>query len=312
MTQVSRLISNQSSDSMLFMQNFTIKYRSFIRQILHFIIHLRWHYQIFILSGGFWLGGYISGTIDWHEFLLQFANVHLLLFGGATAYNSYWDKDKGPIGGLKHPPPMQRWMRHVSLILQFIGLIIASQAGWLFMIFYALSILFFWLYSTPHFRWKSKPVGSLFAIGISTGTNSVLLGYLAAGNNTLDTLAWLAAFGTALIILSLYPVSQLFQMDEDYLRGDQTFAIKYGYKGVIRFFRISFSLGILLTGGALAWKQWQLTVIFIVLGLVSGCWIYWQLLSLHRRKMNYSQIMRLKYGCSLAFLCFILGSIILS
>ncbi len=294
------------------MENNTSQYQPVIRQILHFIIHLRWHYQVFILSGGFWLGGYLSGGIHWHEFLLQFANVHILLFGGATAYNSYWDKDTGPVGGLKHPPPMQRWMRDISLVLQFIGLIIAFQAGWVFMIFYGLTILFFWGYSSPLFRCKSKPVGSLFAIGISTGTNSVFLGYLAAGNNTLDAFVWVAAFGTALIILSLYPVSQLFQIEEDSSRGDQTFAVKYGYKAVIRFFRIAFPLGILLAGVALIWKQWQTGVSFVLLGIVSGCWIYRQLLKPHQKELNYTQVMQLKYGCSLAFLCFILGSIILS
>jgi heme O synthase-like polyprenyltransferase len=152
------------------------------RQIGHFIIHLRWHYQVFILSSGFLLGGYFSTGIDWPTFLVQFANVHLLLFGGATAYNSYWDQDCGPVGGLKHPPPMRRWMWTASLFLQIAGIFIASFEGLVFALIYLTSMTFYWLYSTPHFRWKAHPSRSFAAIGLSSGVAPLLLGYLAAGN----------------------------------------------------------------------------------------------------------------------------------
>src|SRR6056297_121117 len=109
------------------------------RQLWHFILHLRWHYQLFILSGGFLLGGFLSVNLDISSFLLQFANVHLLLFGGATAYNSFWDKDSGPVGGLKNPPPMTQWMWLASLLLQMVGLMIAIPQGSLFVSVYALS-----------------------------------------------------------------------------------------------------------------------------------------------------------------------------
>ncbi len=82
------------------------------------------------------------------SFLFQFINVHLLLFGGATAYNSFWDKDEGPIGGLQNPPKMQPWMWSASLILQGVGLLIAIPQGLLYSGIYLGSILFFWLYST--------------------------------------------------------------------------------------------------------------------------------------------------------------------
>ena len=181
--------------------------------------------------------------------MLQFANVHLLLFGGATAYNSYWDKDEGPIGGLKNPPPMKQWMWFISILMQAVGLLIAIPAGNVFVGIYALSMLLFWLYSTPHARWKAHPVKSLIAIGISTGTNSLLLGYLASGMNIINAHILLASLGVALIILSLYPISQLYQLLDDQKRGDMTFAIKFGFTGVYNFFVIAFSFGVLLIAG---------------------------------------------------------------
>src|SRR5690625_4548517 len=149
--------------------------------VRRFLIHLRLHYQIGILSGGYLLGGVLAGSPRWEEFWLQFLNVHILLFGGATAFNSWWDKDKGPIGGLRHPPTMDPWMRDLSLWMQVTGLAGAAASGPRLAAIYAVSLFLFWAYSAPLVRWKGRPLLSLWVIGISTGFNSLLLGGLAAG-----------------------------------------------------------------------------------------------------------------------------------
>lgn len=279
--------------------------RSFWNEIVHFIIHLRWHYQVFILSGSYLLGAFLSFNIDWSAFWVQFLNVHLLLFGGATAYNSYWDKDEGPVGGLQAPPPMQRWMWSASLLLQVIGLWIAIYAGLGFAGIYGSSMLLFWLYSTPHARWKGAPLRSLLAIGISTGTNSVFMGYLASGSETLSFSSVIAAMGVGFMVLSLYPVSQLYQQDEDQQRGDQTFAIRFGFRGVTRFFGGAFFAGVLLVALAIGQIQGWLGGIFLGIGLSVGNWIYRQLKTITAKKEDYQTVMRIKYGTSLAFVIFL-------
>lgn len=92
-----------------------------MKEIYHFFLHLRIHYQVLLLSGGFLLGGLITDYMNAYNYGFQFLNVHLFLFGGATAYNSYWDKDEGPIGGLKNPPEMKRWMHPVSIGMMLAG-----------------------------------------------------------------------------------------------------------------------------------------------------------------------------------------------
>src|SRR5262245_27786311 len=103
------------------------------REIRDFIVHLRWHYQVLILPAGYLLGGLFQPHLNVERFAIQFANVHLLLNGGVTAYNSYWDKDEGPIGGLAHPPPMKPWMHTAALLLQLIGAAIAYPLGPLYL-----------------------------------------------------------------------------------------------------------------------------------------------------------------------------------
>ncbi len=280
-------------------------------QLWHFVLHLRWHYQLFILSGGFLLGGFLSADLNPGTYLIQFFNVHLLLFGGATAYNSYWDKDTGPIGGLQHPPPMAQWMWMASLVLQMLGFMLALTRGSLYVAVFAVSMLFFWLYSTPWARWKSRPLKSMIAIGVSTGFNSVLLGYLAAGNTEVPILVLLAALGVTLMLLSLYPLSQIYQRDEDLRRGDQTFALQYGRKGVNRFFAAAFFTGLLLVTGAICYQHLRLAVIFGIIGVVTGLVVRSMLRGLSASDKDYRRVMRIKYGTSLAFVVFLVIALIL-
>lgn len=249
------------------------------------------------------MGGVLAPEMDWSAFIIQFVNVHLLLFGGATAFNSYWDKDEGPVGGLKNPPSMTRWMWFASILLQALGLLVAVLSGFLFVFVYVASMILFWLYSSPVTRWKAYPVKSLMVIGISTGTNSMLMGYLAAGQSTPGSWVLLASAGTALVILSLYPTSQIYQLEQDKIRGDQTFAVKYGIKGVKNFFTVSYAAGILLLLPALLQLQWWIGFLFGAAGFISGMWIQFQLNSLTVHEEDYWRVMKIKYGTSLAFVC---------
>lgn len=276
-----------------------------MNQCWHFIVHLRWHYQLFILSGGFLLGGVLSAELNVQLYLQQFLNVHLLLFGGATAYNSYWDKDEGPIGGLANPPEMERWMWGASLLVQLLGLMLATVAGWIYTMVYLCSIIFFWLYSTPLARWKSRPIKSLIAIGISTGFNSVLLGYLAAGNRVLSISIVLAAIGVSLMLLSLYPISQIYQQEEDQRRGDQTFAIQYGKSGVLHFFEGAFFSGLFLITAVLYGMHSGLALVFGIIGITIELWVRYRITSLTAKQDDYQQVMQIKYSTSMGFVLFL-------
>lgn len=278
-----------------------------LREIIHFILHLRLHYQFFLLSGGFLLGGLISPELDLTTYLLQFLNVHILLFGGATAFNSYWDKDEGPIGGLKNPPKMTGWMRPVSVLMMFAGLIWAFSIGLLFTVIYGVSLLLFWLYSTPLVRWKGDPHLSLIAIGFSTGFNSVLMGVLAAGGE-ITPITLTSALGASMILLSLYPVSQIFQIDEDRKRGDRTFAGRYGIGGVRRFFFSFYFCGLLILCGSLYLLFPVPALILAAAAAGSGVIIGRIIVGLTGNQNEYEQVMRVKLIASLSFVLFLLGA----
>lgn len=280
------------------------------KEILNFLLHLRLHYQLLILSGGYLLGGFLAGEMNTGQYWLQFLNVHVLLFGGATAYNSWWDKDTGPIGGLRHPPKMTRWMHSVSLIFMFTGLALALNVGVLYSVVFLISLILFWLYSTPHYRWKSDPHLSLLAIAVSTGFNSVLMGTIAAGGAITGKIV-LGATGASLILLSLYPVSQIFQIDEDRIRKDQTFALTYGVKGVKKVYLITFTFGSILLCISLFIQSYVAGVLILTGTAVFGTVIAHFIMGLAGTADEYAVVMKTKFIASLLFVCFFLaGNII--
>jgi 4-hydroxybenzoate polyprenyltransferase len=279
-------------------------------KIKNFVIHLRLHYQFFILSGGYLLGGLYSDQISWGAYILQFLNVHVLLFGGATAFNSYWDRDEGAIGGLKNPPPLQHWMRSAALGLMALGTGLAFFGGPAFLFVYFMSAVLFWLYSTPKARWKGHAWLSLIAIGVSTGTNSFWLGYLAADPvSSATSAAWIASLAVACVLLSIYPISQLYQIDEDLKRGDRTFAARFGRTGVRLFFVSMFTFGVL--GLLCSWvlrvpSGWKSGGVLAGIAAAVGFWIWRTLSQLVGDKAEYSHVMSIKYRTSLSFVAFLM------
>jgi len=282
-----------------------------MREVCRFLTHLRLHYQLFILSGPYLLAGVYVPDVNWPRFMGQFLVVQVLLFGGATAFNSFWDRDVGPIGGLRHPPPMRPWMRWASLGLQGFGFVLAAPLGILYMLLYAASMALFWLYSSPLARWKGDPHLSLVAVGVSTGSIPFMMALVAAGTSTPGPSAVLTAVGVSLLLISMYPVSQIFQLEEDRRRNDTTFAIAYGLQGMKFLFAVCYLVGL----GVVAWTLSQvdrtLGGIFCILGGLGGLVTAWHLWHLEGKQAEYDRVMRLKYFTSLVFVGFIVLVLVL-
>ena len=286
----------------------TCNQTSLLRQGVNFCLHLRWHYQVGILSGGYLLGGLISGIHQAGDFLFHFLVIHLLLFGGATVYNSFWDKDDGPVGGLQNPPELAGWTRPASMVLQYLGLILSIPMGITYIAFYLMSMLLFWMYSHPSMRWKGHPWLSMVAIGISTGINSVIFGFLAAGSPfTFHML--IPALGVALIMLSVYPISQIYQIREDRRRGDRTFVAAYGPKSVHSFFLTAFFPGVAFTTAGFYHFVPGLTLVFAFIAFTAGILLSIYIRSLKGDESEYSRVMKMKYFTSSIFVLFLAGAI---
>ncbi|HEX5043907.1 MAG TPA: UbiA family prenyltransferase [Candidatus Polarisedimenticolaceae bacterium] len=188
-----------------------------------FLVHLRLPFQlalsVVVLWGVVWSGGALT-----LRFLWVWLAWTVPLSGGATAYNSYFDRDEGPVGGLRRPPRVRPSMLWLSLALQLTGgVLLALSATWLDVGVYVLGALVFFAYSTPGIRTKSRPWRATATVALGSGALASLAGSLAAGGGPN-----LGMLSSALFIAGFYPLTQLGQIDEDRRRGDRTFAVALG------------------------------------------------------------------------------------
>ena len=272
-----------------------------LKQIGNFVLHLRLNYNFLILSAPFLLGAfYVSKIINVYSFLYLFVVAYIFLFGGVNAYNSYFDKDEGPIGGLEKPPKMEKWMLVASWCFQIAGLALSLWSGYIYTVLVIMTIFLSWLYSGMKFRFKGRPILSLITIGIGIPLCMTFMGYIAAGGNTITTQLILGAIGSALIIMSMYPFSQVYQIADDEKRGDITFTVRYGATGVKRIFYSIFPLGIILLSLSFSSKP-LLSIMMIAIGSTAYIAIWGIIKNISGIRSEYKIIMNTKYYSGIAF-----------
>lgn len=243
-------------------------------------VHLRLHYQLLFLSPLFIWGFMLAGGELSERAIRGYISFHIFLYGGITAYNSYYDRDVGPVGGLRRPPPVNELLLPFSLGVQAIGFVLALGVGPWFSALYAAVMLLSVAYSHPRLRWKAKPLLSLLVVALGQGAVGFVGGWLCGAPSppslsALDPLLGLAV--ASLSSVGLYPLTQIYQMDEDRARGDLTFAVVFGPNASFKFALTCIALALAamlplilrLFGGL---DAALLTVVYTVLLLVVEHW----------------------------------------
>jgi 4-hydroxybenzoate polyprenyltransferase len=149
------------------------------------------------------------------------------LNGGTLAINSAFDQDEGDIAYLRRPPPPPRFLFAFGLALMLAGLAGAILLPRGYLVAYAICVVLSVAYSVPPLRLKAV-AGADWAINlIGFGTLTPYAGWAATGRSLdLAHALVLAAFGP--LFAALYPLTQIYQRDEDARRGDRTLAVRLG------------------------------------------------------------------------------------
>ncbi len=198
--------------------------------VKNFLIHLRLPYQLTLAPFMVWGAALAKAPVSM-RFAVGFAVLHICFYGGTTAYNSHYDRDQGPVGGLAKPPPPGPWLLPGSLALQGLGLAIAAWVGWRFfavcLVYGVLGVL----YSNPRTRWKGKPLLSWAAVMFGQGVLGSAAGVVIDSDARVSPHVVWGLFAAAALVGALYPLTQLFQTEEDRARGDRTAAMMLGRRG---------------------------------------------------------------------------------
>lgn len=194
------------------------------------LLHLRLNMSL-VLAPIFLWGFMLSGGIFTWKFFIAFIAFHVFLYGGSNAYNSYYDKDEGPIGGLKNPPKVNDTLLYFSIICKIIGQVLSLLVNKSFFIIYLIFFVLSILYSYKSTRWKSNTFLSILTVGLGQGGLAFVAGWFSntelISNISLFLLGMLT---TIFMSFGVYPLTQLYQIEEDKKRNDITFAVYWGIK----------------------------------------------------------------------------------
>ncbi|WP_375584531.1 UbiA family prenyltransferase [Cyclobacterium xiamenense] len=209
--------------------------------------------------------------------------LHLFLYPSSNGYNSYFDKDEKSIGGLKNPKKVSLDLYYLSLLFFVIALGLALYLGtaffWMVLVYGLVSMA----YSHPSIRLKKYPYISWLTAGFFQGAFTFWMCIEGLADSPaiwpLPESLWMPATLTSVLLLGSYPLTQIYQHEEDEKRGDQTLSLKLGLSGTFGFS----SIWLLLGGLAFAayfyytnqpWAIWIFLLAMLPVVLYFSIWFF--------------------------------------
>ena len=209
---------------------------------------LRFHFSFFLMPL-YWFALSQVMEINKAHAVLIFFILHVLVYPSSNGYNSYMDRDTGSIGGIKNPQQPTTQLYHISLLMDGLALLL----GLFISIYFFAGILFFIAasraYSYRGIRLKKYPfIGYLTVIFFQGALVYFIVRHGCSQSKTLH-ISWSAPLGSSLLIGAFYPLTQIYQHQQDAADGVQSISARLGYRGTFIFSAIVFSMAMI----SLAW-----------------------------------------------------------
>jgi 1,4-dihydroxy-2-naphthoate octaprenyltransferase len=213
-------------------------------------LHLRLPFSYFLLPI-YLFAISLSPNISEKGLLGLLIILHVLIYPASNAYNSYYDKDEGSIGGLKNPPKVDKNVYYLATLFDVIGLVSTQLLflNWTLTLMVLVYIIVSRAYSNSLIRLKRFAIISWLIAGFFQGAWVVWLTYI--GLNEFEfhmVFKPKVVYGGLLasaILWGSYPMTQIYQHEEDAKRGDKTLSLLLGVKGTFLFTAFCFGLAVL-------------------------------------------------------------------
>jgi lycopene elongase/hydratase (dihydrobisanhydrobacterioruberin-forming) len=211
-------------------------YRLLPGEAFSYLLHLRpreWPIMAAHTALGFVLAVGVRGVLEGRQLGALAAGLGIWVVlgnGGTLAINSAFDHDEGDIGYLDAPPPAPRHLAVFALALMAAGQLLALLLPAGFALAYAACFAMSLVYSVPPVRLKAVAGADWVINMIGFGTLTPYAGWALTGRPlpvAMAVVLW--SFGA--LFASLYPLTQLYQFEEDARRGDRTLALRLGMRG---------------------------------------------------------------------------------
>lgn len=206
---------------------------------------LRFHFSLFLLPVFLFAISQLE-TVDWPRALFVFLILHFLVYPASNGYNSYMDRDETPIGGLKTPMQPTVQLFRITVIMDLLAIILSLFITKVL----ALGILFYIIasraYSYRRIRLKKYPVIGFLTVFIFQGAVIFFITYYSCNPIEPARIPLIPCIVSSLLIGALYPLTQVYQHEEDKRDGVITISYLLGKKGSFVFSGILFLTAALL------------------------------------------------------------------
>lgn len=224
-----------------------------------YLLHLRpaeWPIVAVHTATGMVLAVTLPGLsqIDLRVALLGIGLWVICLNGGTLAINSAFDRDEGDVAYLRAPPDPPHNLFTFGTALMVFGLGAAAQAMpapyWQA---YACCVGLSLLYSVPPIRLKAVAGLDWFINMWGFGTLTPFAGWVATGI-PISPAGEIVLLAFCPLFAGLYPLTQIYQIEEDRRRGDRTLASVLGAKGslLLALAAVTLAFGLLSWAGVVA------------------------------------------------------------
>jgi 4-hydroxybenzoate polyprenyltransferase len=197
----------------------------------------------------------------------------VLLNGGTLALNSAYDRDLGDIAYLREPPRAPRHLAVFGLSLMLAGSVGALLLPWGYRIAYAICFVLSILYSVPPFRLKAVPGADWLINMWGFGALTPYAGWSATGL-PVGPVGRLILLAFCSLFAALYPLTQIYQFEEDARRGDRTLARTLGVRRSLIIAVAAVVIAFWFFGAAALRAGWGRsdTWRWVLLSLAAGAW----------------------------------------
>lgn len=209
------------------------------------LVLLRFPFSLFLMPPFFFAWSQAE-AVNVPHLVLVFVILHVFTYPASNGYNSYMDRDTGSIGGIENPPPPNRSLFFMTILLDVIALLLSLLVNWYFTIGLLVYMLFSRAYSYRGIRLKQYPVIGFFTVFLVQGAVTFFMIFKGIHADIQEAPPWECLLASSLLIGALYPLTQIYQHEQDKADGVISISYKLGYRGSFIFSGILFTLANLM------------------------------------------------------------------
>jgi len=167
--------------------------------------------------------------------ILIFFILHGLVYPASNGYNSFMDRDTGPVGGLANPPAPQAQLLKICNRMDIASVVLGLTVSFYFAFGLSVYILASRAYSSRTIRLKKHPFAGYLIVMLCQGSLVFLLVYHGSHPRLTMAVPPGGILAAGLLIGGFYPLTQIYQHEADRLDGVKTISAVLGIRGTFIF-----------------------------------------------------------------------------